>query len=63
MPAAVWKKPPAVQPLLAAELVGHGQQARLDLALLLVLRIGIELVAGDDLRRNRRVVLHQFGRH
>ena len=53
----------AVQPLLAAELVGHGEQARLDLALPLVLRVGIEFVAGDDLGRDRRLVLAQFGRH
>jgi len=38
-------------------------KASLDLALPLILRIGIKLVAGDDLRRNGRVVLHQFGRH
>ena len=50
----------AVQPLLAAEIVRHGEQARFDLALALVLRIGIEFVAGNDLGRNRRLVLHQF---
>ena len=53
----------AVQPLLAAEIVGHRQQPRLDLALLFVLRVGIEFVAGDDLRRDRRLVLAQFGWH
>jgi len=51
---------PAVQALLAAELVGHREQARLDLALSFVLRVGIELVAGDDLGRNRRLVLAKF---
>ena len=53
----------AVQPLLAAEIVGHGEQPRLDLALPFVLRVGIEFVAGDDLGRDRRLVLAQFGRH
>ncbi len=54
---------PAVEALLAAELVGHREQALLDLALPLVLRVGIEFVAGDDLGRDRRLVLAQFGRH
>ena len=57
------EEPTTVQTLLAAKVIRHGQQARLDLALPLVLRIGIKLVAGDDLRRNWSVVLHQFGRH
>jgi hypothetical protein len=35
----------------------------LDLALSFVLRVGIEFVAGDDLGRDRRLVLAQFGRH
>ena len=53
----------AVQALLAAEIVGHREQALLDLALPFVLRVGIEFVAGDDLGRDRRLVLAQFGRH
>ena len=57
------EEPAAVEPLLAAEIVGHGEQPRLDLALPFVLRVGIELVAGDDLGRDRRLVLAQFGRH
>ena len=52
------EEPAAVETLLAAEIVGHRQQPRLDLALPFVLRVGIELVAGDDLRRDRRLVLH-----
>ncbi len=43
----------AVDTLLAGELVGHREQASLDLLLPLVLRVRVELVAGDDLRRNR----------
>ena len=57
------EKAAAVQPLPGAEIVGHGEQPRLDLALPFVLRVGIELVAGDDLRRDRCLVLAQFGRH
>ena len=57
------EEPAAVQALLAAEIVGHREQPRLDLALPFVLRVGIEFVAGDDLGRDRRLVLAQFGRH
>ena len=57
------EEPAAVQALLAAEIVGHREQPRFDLALPFVLRIGIEFVAGDDLGRDRRLVLAQFGRH
>ena len=39
------EEPAAVQPLFAAEIVGHGEQPRFDLALLFVLRVGIEFVA------------------
>jgi len=46
----------AAQALLAAEIVGHRQQPGLDLALPLVLRIGIELVAGHDLGRDRGLI-------
>ena len=53
----------AVETLLAAEIIRHGQQASLDLALPLVLRIGIKLVAGDNLHWNGCLVLHEFGRH
>jgi hypothetical protein len=53
----------AVEALLGAEVVGHGEEPRFDLALPLVLRIGIEFVAGDDLGRNRCLILHQFGGH
>jgi hypothetical protein len=52
-----------VQTLLAAEIVGHVEQPRLDFALPFVLRIGIEFVAGDDLGRDRCLVGTQFGRH
>ena len=55
--------PAAVEALLAAEIVGHRQQPRFDLALPFVLRVGIEFVARDDLRRDRRLVCAQFGRH
>ena len=54
---------PAVQALLAAELVGHRKQSRLDLALPFVLRVGIEFIAGDDLGRDWRLVLAEFGWH
>ena len=46
----------AIDTLLAAEIIGHGKQTGFDLALLLVLRIGIELVARHDLRRNWRLM-------
>jgi len=46
--------------LLAAEIVGHRKQPCLDVALALVLRIGIKLVACHDLRRDRGLVLAQF---
>jgi hypothetical protein len=52
-----------VETLLATEIIRHGEQASLDLTLPLILRIGIELVAGNDLRWNGCMVLHQFGRH
>jgi hypothetical protein len=54
---------PAIHALLAAEFVGHRQQPAFDLALILVLRIGIELVAGNDLRRYRRLIGAKLGRH
>ena len=57
------EKPATVEALLAAEIVGHREQPCLDLALPLVLRVGIEFVAGDDLRRDRGLVRTQFGRH
>jgi hypothetical protein len=57
------EKPPAIEPLLAAEIVGHCQQPRLDFALPLVLRIGVKFVAGDDLGRDRGWVPTKFGRH
>src|SRR6266404_4947436 len=53
----------AASALLTAQVISHGQQARFDLTLPLVLRIRIKFVTGDDLCRDRRVVLHQFGRH
>ena len=53
----------AVQALLAAEIVSHGKQPRFDLALPFILWIGIEFVAGDDLGRDRRWVLAEFGWH
>ena len=55
--------PAAVEALFAAEIVGHRQQPCLDLALPLVLRVGVKFVAGDDLGRDRRLVLTQLGRH
>jgi hypothetical protein len=57
------EKPAAIETLLSAEIVGHRQQPRFDLALPFVLRVGIEFVARDDLRRDRRLVCAQFGRH
>ena len=57
------EKPATVEALLAAEIVGHREQPGLDFALPLVLRIGIEFIAGHDLGRDRRLVLAQFGRH
>ena len=62
-PGRALEEPAAVETLLAAQIIRHGEQPGLDLALPLVLRIGIKLVAGDDLRRNRRLVRYQFGRH
>ena len=53
----------AVEPLLLAEIVRHREQAVFHLALLLVLRIGIEFVARHDLRRDRRVQLQVLGRN
>ena len=57
------EKSATIQTLLAAEIVGHGEHPRLDLALPLILRIGIEFVAGNNPGRNRRLVLKHFGRH
>jgi hypothetical protein len=54
--------PAAVQPLPAAEFVGHREQPGLDFALPLVLRIGIEFVAGHDLGRDRCLVLTQLAK-
>jgi hypothetical protein len=57
------EEPPAVEALLAAEVVGHRQQTLLDLALLGVLRIGIILVARHDLGRNGGGIRAQLRRH
>src|SRR5262245_53516806 len=63
MPAALWKNRRRSTPCLPPRASAMASKASLDLALPLILRIRIKLVAGDDLRRNGRVVLHQFGRH
>ena len=46
--------------MLATKIISHGEEARLDLALLLVLRVGVVFVARHDLRRNQRPVLDQL---
>ena len=57
------KEAAAIEALFAAEIVGHRQQPRFDLALPFVLRVRIEFVTRNDLRRNRSVIGAQFGRH
>ena len=57
------KEGAAGEALLLAELVAHIEQARLHLALLLALGRRDVLVAGDDLRRDRRGVRQHLGRH
>ena len=52
----------ARQSLLARQAVAEREQARLQFALLLGLRIRVVLVAGDDLGRDRRLVRQQFRR-
>src|SRR5207245_821784 len=51
-----------IQTLLGTQLVAHGEQAGLDLPLLLILRIRHELVARDVPGRNGRLVRQQLRR-
>jgi len=52
-----------LMPYLARQLLAHVEQACLDFSLLVALRGGNILIAGDDLRRDRGGVGEQFCRH